>query len=180
MINEKIFFNNVKLFLFNFGFELKEEDLKTYCQLCYIPFEKSFIEDRDFVIAIRKIIKNYSKSDIKQRPTGAEFYDLIYINLEDSDYKKAELEFNKALIKVKYGLAETIDTITEYLIDKIDIKIENKDKFIDLYIYTKNNKKIDNVQVFLIENKKKEKNNDKNKEVLDILNDLSKRLTRNY
>jgi hypothetical protein len=181
MINEKVFFTNLKLFLLNFGFEMKEEDLKNYAILCYIPFEKSFIEDKDFIIAIRKIIKNYSKSDIKQRPSGAEFYDLIYKNLEDSDYKKAEIEYNKVIINQKFGIFESFDVITQYLLEKMGvINEDNKERFIKNYVYTKNNKKIENVQIFLIENKKKEKNNDKNKKINEAIKDLSDKLAGNY
>ena len=180
MISNKVFAEYLKMFLVNYGFELNKEDLTSYCSICYCAFKDSYIDDNQFVNAVKKIISRCGKEDIRTRPTAYDFFNLVKQNIELNERQKAELEFNKALIKVKYGLAETVDTITEYLIDKIDIKIENKDKFIDLYIYTKNNKKIENVQVFLIENKEKNKKNDKNKEVLDILNDLSKRLARNY
>lgn len=181
MISNKVFAEYLKIFLLNFGFEINKEDLSSYCTICYIPFENSFIEDKDFITAIRKIIKNYSKSDIKQRPTGAEFYDLIYKNLDDSDYKKAEIEYNKVIIKQKFGIFESFDVITQYLLEKMGvINEENKERFIKNYVYTKNNKKIENVQIFLIENKKKEKNNDKNKKINEAIKDLSDKLAGNY
>lgn len=177
MIDKKIFFESIKAFLINFGFEMKEEDLQIYCRLCYEFFTDSKINDNDFIDAVQKIIKSCTKEELKHRPTGAEFYELVYKNTKESIYKIAEIEFNKALIKTKYGLYETMDNITEYLIDNIENIVDNKNKFIELYVETKNNEKISNTKVFLIENKKDSK---RDKEIDRIINDLSKRLAGNY
>lgn len=181
MIDKKIFFESIKAFLINFGFEMKEEDFKIYCALCYTFFDGSFVNDNDFSQSIQKILKTYTRDDLKHRPTGSEFYSLIYENIDNNDYKNAEIEFNKALIRKKFGIHETVDVITQYLLEKMGvINEENKERFIKNYVYTKNNKKIENIQIFLIENKKKEKNNDKNKKINEAIKDLSDKLSGNY
>ena len=180
MIDKKIFFESIKAFLINFGFEMKEEDLQIYCRLCYEFFIDSRINDNDFIDVIQKVIKTYTKEEIKTRPSAYDFYNLIKQNIEPNLYQIAETEFNKALIKKKFGIFETVDVITEYIIDKIDINTESKDKFIDMYIKVKNNQKLKNIQVLLIENKNKDKNSDKSKKITDVIKDLSEKLAGNY
>ncbi len=106
MIDKKIFFNNIKLFLASFGFEFSnEENLKLYCSSCYLVAVEYNVTQEKFINAIRSSVKNLSIKDFNRRPAPIDLLEKLQLISKQKDLsieEVAALEFDKIIKYLKY------------------------------------------------------------------------------